>query len=202
MTRGTRTGADSGTTRWGFWLRWLPTFIGFIVGGALGTAVSGRLDSLPAAIVGGALAGAVIGGGQWLVLRRVLPGAAWWIGATAVGQAIGLAIGAPLVNYETDPNDLAVQGLVTGLFIGSLQALVLRRGGANGLLWALAMPPLWALGWIVTWAARIDVDQQFFNFGAFGAIAFTCLSGVLLVHLLGISSSDDVGLKPAPEGVN
>ena len=96
-------------TRRGFWLRWLPTFVGFIAGGALATAVSGRLDSLPAAVAGGALAGAVIGGGQWLVLRRLLPGAAWWIAATAVGQAAGLAVGGALVSYETEPRDLAVQ---------------------------------------------------------------------------------------------
>src|SRR5688572_14747944 len=134
------------STRRGFWLRWLPTFVGFIAGGALATAVSGRLDSVPAALVGGALAGAVIGGGQWLVLRRLLPGAAWWIAATAVGQAVGLAIGAPLVGYGTEPGDLAVQGAITGLAIGVLQALVLRRGTADGRWWALAMPPLWATG--------------------------------------------------------
>jgi hypothetical protein len=173
-------------TRRGFWLRWLPTFVGFIAGGALATAVAGRLDSLPAAVAGGAVAGAVIGGGQWLVLRRLLPGAAWWIAATALGQAVGLAVGAPLVGYGTGPRDLALQGAVTGLAIGVLQALVLRRGGANALWWALAMPPLWTVGWLATWAGRIDVDQQFFNFGAYGAIAFTVLGGFLLVRLLGV----------------
>jgi hypothetical protein len=189
-----------GPTVLGFWLRWLPTFVGFIAGGALATAVSGRLDSLSAAVAGGALAGAVIGGGQWLVLRRLLPGAAWWIAATAVGQAAGLAVGAPLVGYETGPRDLAVQGAIAGLAIGALQALVLRRGAANGLWWALAMPPLWAVGWLVTWAGRIDVDQQFFNFGAYGAIAFTILSGVLLVWLLGVPRSVGVVLRPAGAG--
>jgi hypothetical protein len=144
------------------------------------------LDSLPAAVAGGAVAGAVIGGGQWLVLRRLLPGAAWWIAATALGQAVGLAVGAPLVGYGTGPRDLALQGAVTGLAIGVLQALVLRRGGANALWWALAMPPLWTVGWLATLAGRIDVDQQFFNFGAYGAIAFTVLGGFLLVRLLGV----------------
>jgi hypothetical protein len=133
------------------------------------------LDSLSAAVVGGALAGTVIGGGQWLVLRRLLPGAAWWIAATAA---------APLVDYATGPRNLALQGAVTGLAVGALQALVLRRGAANGLWWALAMPLLWATGWLATWAGRIEVDQQFFNFGAYGAIAFTILSGLLLVRLL------------------
>ena len=186
----------SGPTRRGFWLGWLPTLFGFIGGGALATAVSGRLDSLPAAVAGGALAGAVIGGGQWLVLRRLLPGAAWWIAASAVGQAVGLAVGAPLVGYGTEPRDLAVQGAITGLAIGALQTLVLRRGAANGLWWALAMPPLWTLGWLLTWAGRIDVDQQFFNFGAYGAIAFTVLSGVLLVRLLGVPRAERSAPRP------
>jgi hypothetical protein len=183
-------------TRRDFWLRWLPTFISFIAGGALATAVSGRLDSLPAAVTGGALAGVVIGGAQWLVLRRLLPGAVWWIAATAVGQAVGLAVGAPLVGYGTEPRDLALQGAVTGLAIGALQALVLRRGAANGLWWALAMPPLWATGWLVTWAGRIDVDQQFFNFGA-----FTVLSGFLLVRLLRMPHSRGAVPRPAGEGM-
>jgi hypothetical protein len=194
-----RTPAES--TRRGFWLRWLPTFLGFPVGGVLGMAVGGRLDSVPAALVGGALAGAVIGGGQWLVLRRLLPSATWWIAATAVGQAAGLAVGAPLVGYETGPRDLAVQGAIAGLAIGIFQALVLRRGAADGRWWALASPPLWATGWLVTWAGRIDVDQQFFNFGAYGAIAYTILSGLLLVWLLGVPRSGSAVLQPAGEGV-
>ena len=195
-----RDGTAGGPAGWGFWLRWLPTFVGFIAGGALATGVSGRLDSLPAAVAGGALAGAVIGGGQWLVLRHLLPGAAWWIAATAAGQAAGLAVGAPLVGYGTGPSDLALQGAITGLTIGSLQALVLRRGAANGLWWALAMPPLWTVGWLATWAGRIDVDRQFFNFGAYGAVAFTVLSGALLVRLLRVPSAGGAALLTAGAG--
>ena len=148
------------------------------------------------------MAGAVIGGGQWLVLRRLLPGAAWWIAATALGQAVGLAVGAPLVGYRTGPRDLALQGAITGLAIGALQALVLRRGAAAGRwwAWALAVPPLWAAGWLATWAGRIDVDRQFFNFGAYGAIAFTVLSGVLLVRLLRVPRPAAAAATPAPGG--
>jgi hypothetical protein len=197
MSRLSRDESAGALTRWGFLLRWFLTFIGFIAGGAVATAVSGRLDSLAAALVGGALAGAVIGGGQWLVLRRVLPGAAWWIGATAVGQALGLALGAALVDYGTDPRDLAIQGVITGLATGALQAIVLRRGGVAGLWWALAMCPLWALGWIVTWAAGIDVDQQFYNFGASGSIVFTLLSGLLLIRLLSIPASNAAVSRPS-----
>src|SRR4051794_15962448 len=91
------------TTRRDFWIRWLPTVFGFPAGGAIAMGVVGHLDSVSAALLGGAISGAVIGAGQWLALRRMLPGAIWWIAATAVGQAIGLAIGGPIVNYETAP---------------------------------------------------------------------------------------------------
>ena len=45
------------------------------------------------------------------------------------------------------------------------------------------MPLLWALGWTVTTVGGIDVDQQFAVFGAYGAITFMALSGVLLDRL-------------------
>jgi hypothetical protein len=185
------------TTMRGFWLRWLPTFLGFIAGGALAIAVVDRVDSLGTALIGGVLAGAVIGAGQWLVLRGRLPHAAWWIAATAAGQALGLAAGAALVGYGTEPRELAIQGAVTGLAIGALQALVLRRHVAGWFWWALAMPPLWALGWIVTWAGGISVDEQFTNFGAYGAITVTILSGLLLARILRGASAPHAALPLA-----
>ncbi len=44
------------------------------------------------------------------------------------------------------------------------------------------MPVLWALGWTVTTLGGIKVEEQFTIFGAFGAITFSVLSGLLL-HL-------------------
>jgi len=168
----------------GLWLRWLPTFVAFIVGGAIAIAVTGPVTSLTTALGGGALAGAVLGAGQWLALRGRLPKLELWIPATAIGQAVGLAAGATLVGYRTGLQDLAIQGAITGLGVGVLQALVLRPHVATWFWWAIAMPPLWALGWVVTTAAGIRVDQQFTNFGASGAIVVTILSGLLLVQLL------------------
>ncbi len=68
--------------------------------------------------------------------------------------------------------------------MGLLQALVLRQHVATWYWWALATPPLWALGWIVTTAAGIGVDRRFTNFGASGAIVVTILSGLLLAQML------------------
>jgi hypothetical protein len=167
-----------------FWLRWLPTFVGFIAGGAVASAVTGPVTNVITTVGGGAIAGAIIGAGQWLALRSRLPDAVWWVPATAVGLAVGLAAGAALVGYRTGLQDLAIQGAITGLSVGILQALVLRPHVATWFWWAIAMPPLWALGWIVTTAAGVGVNQQFTAFGATGAIVVTILSGLLLVLLL------------------
>jgi hypothetical protein len=180
-----------------FWLRWLPTFVGFIAGGAIAIAVTGPVTNVIAAVGGGAIAGAVIGAGQWLALRGRLPDAVWWVPATAVGQAVGLAAGAILVGYRTGVQDLAIQGAITGLGVGILQALVLRQHAATWFWWAIAMPPLWALGWVVTTAAGVGVGQSFTNFGATGAIVVTILSGLLLVQLLRAPRPIDMGTRPA-----
>jgi len=50
-------------------------------------------------------------------------------------------------------------------------------------VWAAAMPLLWALGWTVTAAAGVGVDRQYAVFGAFGAITFMALSGIVLDRL-------------------
>lgn len=186
-----------GSTSRSFWLRWLPTFVGFIVGGAIATAVTGPVTNVIAAVGGGAIAGAVIGAGQWLALRSRLPDAIWWIPATAIGQAVGLAAGATLVGYRTGLQDLAIQGAITGLGVGLLQALVLRQHVATWFWWAFATPPLWALGWVVTTAAGVGVGQQFTNFGATGAIVVTVLSGLLLVQLLHAPRMIDEPVQPA-----
>ena len=46
------------------------------------------------------------------------------------------------------------------------------------------MPVLWALGWTATTLGGIAVDQQFTVFGAYGAVTFSALSGLLLQLLL------------------
>jgi hypothetical protein len=181
----------------GLWLRWLPTFLGFPLGGLIAMAVLGPVTSLTNGLIGGAVAGAVLGTGQWLVLRGRLAKTEWWIPATAVGQAVGLAAGAALVGYRTGLQDLASQGAITGLAVGILQALVLRPHAATWFWWALAMPPLWALGWIVTTAAGIDVERHFTNFGASGAIVVTVLSGLLLGQLLRVHRPIDGVTRPA-----
>jgi len=51
-------------------------------------------------------------------------------------------------------------------------------------VWAAAMPVLWALGWTATTLGGIAVEEQFTIFGAYGAVTFSALSGLLLHRLL------------------
>jgi hypothetical protein len=48
--------------------------------------------------------------------------------------------------------------------------------------WAASMPVLFAIGWSATTLGGIDVDKQFTVYGAYGAVVFTLLSGLLLAR--------------------
>ena len=182
------------------WLLWTAGFVAFIIGGALATGVTGRINDLGSALIGGMIAGAVIGTGQWLVARRLLGNPQTWIPATALAMGIGLGVGAWVVGYGTSLGELALMGAITGIPLGAAQAYLLRDRLANAWVWAAAMPFLWALGWTVTTAGGIDVDQQFAVFGAYGAITFMALSGVLLDRLRATTSPAAPTLDPDPAG--
>ena len=164
------------------WLLWTAGFLAFPIAGALATAVTGRINDFGSALIGGMVAGAVIGTGQWLVARRLLD-AQTWIPATALAMGIGLAVGAWAVGYGTSLGELALMGAITGIPLGAAQAYLLRDRVANAWVWAAAMPLLWALGWTVSTFIGVSVDNQFAVFGASGAITFMALSGVLLDRL-------------------
>ena len=165
------------------WLLWIAGFLAFPIAGIAALAVTGRVNDAVAALVGGIIAGAVIGTGQWLVARRLLGDPRAWIPATAVAMGLGLLVGAGAVGYGTSLGELALMGAITGIPLGVAQAYLLRDRVANAWVWAAAVPLLWALGWTVTTAGGIDVDQQFAVFGAYGAITFMALSGILLDRL-------------------
>jgi hypothetical protein len=174
------------------WLLWLAGFLSFPIAGVAAGAVVGRIDDAGSALLGGLVAGAVIGTGQWLVARRLLD-AQTWIPATAVAMGVGLLVGAWVVGYGTSLGELALMGFITGIPLGAAQAYLLRDRVASAWVWAAAMPLLWALGWTVTTAAGIDVERQYAVFGSLGAITFMALSGVLLDRLRAAAPSAQPG---------
>ena len=179
MTQG-----DWTSTARGIWLWPLAILLSFPIGGLIADLVVNGVDSVGTAVVGGLIAGAIIGAAEWFVLRRWV---SWlWIPATSVGMAAGLAAGAALVDYGIDRGDVVVIGAVTGLGVGVLQALVLARHQIrDAWWWAVANPPAWALGWLVTsYVITTNVEEQFTNFGGSGAIVYGLLTWLLLAVLL------------------
>ncbi len=165
--------------------RWAAVALAFPLAGLLGWAIGGPVDDVRAALIGGAITGAGLGVAQWWAANGAFGDAAAWTGLSATGYATGLAAGAALVGYDTDLGALAVMGLVGGAALGAAQGLALARSGPLRLavVWGLAMPVLFALGWCATSVAGIGVEDQFTVFGAVGASVYTLLSGVLLARV-------------------
>lgn len=163
-------------------LSWIGlTLLAFPVFGLVGWTVSGHVDAVVPALVGGGLTGAGVGLVQWLFLRRDLGVAPSWIPATAVALALGLSIGAAIVDYETTTGALAVMGALSGVSVGLVQGLLLRNRFSLWSAWMLAMPVMWALAWVTTEAAGIKVSNQFTVFGASGCVVFGVMAGILMM---------------------
>ena len=160
------------------WYRWLLTALAFPPSGLIAHLVAGRVDSVPAAVLNGVIAGAGIGAAQWALLRH-RGVSLTWIPATATGLGAGLAIGAAIVAYRTDIMSLAVMGVVCGLAVGVAQGATLRDAKRT-LGWSAATATLWALGWTVTTAGGIDVSQQWAVFGAYGCLTLALLQSIII----------------------
>jgi hypothetical protein len=172
------------------WVWPVAILVGFPIGGLIANVIVGPVDSVGAALAGGLIAGAVIGGAQWFALRRLVP---WiWIAATSIGMAVGLTVGAALVDYGIGRGDLMLMGAVTGAGVGGAQAFVLARQRISGAaLWAAVNPPAWALGWLVTsYVITANVKEQFTNFGASGVVLYAALTGLALAFLFRRTESE------------
>jgi hypothetical protein len=156
--------------------------VAFPLAGYAGWGVGGHVDGVGPALIGGAITGAGIGLVQWLFLRRDLGmSPTQWIVATSVALAAGLAIGAAVVGYETAPSDLAIMGAISGAAVGIAQGILLRNRFSLWHVWMVAMPVMYAIGWLVTESLGIDVANQFTVFGASGSIVFGLLSGLVMM---------------------
>ncbi len=164
--------------------RWMVSFVGFPLGGLTAMLLSGPVDSLAAAILGGLLTATVLGAAQALALRFDQRDLLIWVLATAAGLATGLTVGASVVDFRTGLGDLALQGAISGFAVGAAQSVVLvRRTGTLAFLWPAYLAAAWALGWAVTTSVGVQVEDQFTVFGAAGAVTVTLLTAVLPVLL-------------------
>lgn len=166
-------------------LGWLGACISRVpLGGLAAMGVARATTGVPQALLGGAATGAVIGTTQWLVLRRQWPIDRWRIAATALGMSLGLGLSVGLLGINTSDNSLPLRGLITGLAIGIAQYVVLRRVSSHAPLWIITVALGWALGWIITRAAGIDLSPNFSVFGSTGAWGFQLLTGLALAWIM------------------
>lgn len=167
--------------------RWLLTALAFPPAGYLGHLLSGPVDSPTAAVIGGLVTGSLIGAAQWAVLRRYGVGA-WWIVATALGLAGGLAVGAAAVGYATSTGALVAMGALSGLGVGAAQSRLLSGTGRQ-VRWTVVTGALWALGWLVSNAIGIAVDEQFVVFGLSGAAVAAVLHSSVVRPLVMVQAT-------------
>ena len=163
-------------------LFWMLSFLVIPASGYLGTFLVGRVDNLPSALLGGALVGAIVGLAQSLASRRRLDKLRWTI-ASALGTAVGVALGTLAIAYRTSLSDLILGGIITGVVVGMAQAFALPRTTRLRWIWVPVTTILWALAWAVTTLAGIKVEEQFIVFGATGAFVYTLLAGLTLLAL-------------------
>jgi len=182
---------------WNTWLWWISLtalstivamfMIALVVFGLGVPAVSGLGDEATASMALQvamaplfALAGALVGGAQWLVLRGQIPRAGWWVLATAGGWMAGY-----LWSYLLFPPGGGTAGfaevltpwLLNGLATGLCQWLLLRHFYQRSSLWVatagLAMV-IGTTGWLLGGTFG----------GAFLWLAAGAFSGWILLRVL------------------
>ena len=167
---------------WGLWLWWVVAgMVGWAAGWGVGWAVVESL-SMDIAVAGyvGVVAGLTVAGVlQWLMLRRQVAHAVWWIVASIVGGAV---VGGVIVAVGADTGFTAevvrdvdvgwvVEAALFGAVLGVLQWLVLRRQVALSGLWVLAS----TVGWIV----GDPVCSSLVGFGTLSWVVFGAVYGAI-----------------------
>jgi hypothetical protein len=167
-------------------LRWIIAIVAFPIGGTLGHLIAGPAATLPAALVSGLIAGAVIGVGQGLALGVLQPQPlALWVAATAVGLGIALAGVTAVIGQIDTMADAVLLGAISGLAIGTGQAAFLAREGvAKAWVWVVTLGIAWAIGWAVTASIGVALEAGWPVFGLSGALVSQLIAGAVLWKVL------------------
>jgi hypothetical protein len=142
--------SDSAHVGWLFWPQWvLANAVGWGVGWSVAWTSHELLSGQP---VGGLFGGVCLGLLQWMLLRRQIPRADWWIWANAVGWGVGWGV-AVAVGWEAILRPMArgaaagaAGWAAIGIGVGLLQWMVLRGQSSRAGWWVLVSAGGWAVG--------------------------------------------------------
>lgn len=164
-------------SKWSWTGRWLLAFLGFPIGGGITYLVIGAIDSPLKGLAGGAIAGACIGGAQWLALRSQRDIDGKWIVISSAGLAAGVALSTALLGTDNDVNSVIGRAALTGISLGTAQAYSLQHSRGAALLWALAAAAGYTIAWPVTrLVIRDNIQMGYVVFGSSGAILFQIIT--------------------------
>jgi hypothetical protein len=190
-------------TGYKFWLQWvLACTIGWTVAGQaawsglslqflLGLVKDGSSDL--AHVLGMVLFGSLLGTAQWLILRRQLSRAGWWVLAVAAGEVIGEVLGSRVgfivdrclgMGVGAELSRVAVMAwcATEAVLVATGQWLVLRQRINQAGWWVLVA----TAGWVVSYATGELVDEvvgEVARWAVVGSI-YGIITGTVLVWLL------------------
>lgn len=181
---------SSTTTMWALIGRWLLAFLGFPMGGGLTYLIIGGIDDPLKGVLGGAVAGACIGGAQWLAFRQSKNRDVRWIAVTSAGLAAGVGLSTALFTTATDTASIVNRAAVTGLILGLAQAFMLQRKGGASVIWAITVALAYTVAWPVTrLVIKDNVQMDFVVFGSSGAILFQLITLIAVLRQPSIKAS-------------
>ena len=190
--------------QWLLWWRWVGAsaagelvglaLAALIVSTAIGNVSNGaNLLLLATGALAGIVNGAMVGGLQWLALRRTVQQlSGWrWTLATALGSALPWGLGISMRsslrlaqgNDEAVLGALLLVGLLTGVVLGSMQWLVLRRLLHQAGWWMPASILAWLQGLVVlvSGASLIQAGTPLWSL-----LLVSGITGVVIGSLVGI----------------
>jgi hypothetical protein len=172
--------AERSHVGWRLWLWWVLASttglaLGFAGGYAAGFAIGGAISGIASQSVFGAMVGVSFGTTQWLVLRRRVSRAGWWVLATTLGMGVGFALVramTPTVSRMVGGGPMygLVNGAIVGTLIGAMQWLVLR--------WKVSRAGWWVPASALGMAVGLALGQ------VAGQLAGVAMTGIALVWLL------------------
>jgi len=168
---------------WQFWLQWLgATSVSWVVGAILYYTLNLVVLGGVGEVVGGTIWGLVVGIGQWLVLRRWLDRAGWWVLATAAGSLLAASVDVGLQGLLGEKAGGLILMIGLGPGVGVLQWLFLRQQVTRAGWWLLASTVLIGGAFLTGIVASLSLGLQE------SGLAFIAVAGVVSGVLLGITS--------------